>query len=294
MHTFILILLWRIIKSLARLASRLQYTEPAVVSPAQKDLHGDWKRVTKSVGDLRNSDCSADKTNHQHSLFGGGFSSPHSSSLLDTFPTNALDFLQSHQQHDQHDHIYGTKLPSLLLLNDLSITQVGDLLTYHKIRPDAFVAEGVNGEILSEIISIEDMFQYDINIKHAPARVFLRYLGSYRSAGVPLDRLPAREACQDVYISATAADRGTANQVLHQRTDDRLPVTFVLYCWGCAPFNFLEVYEGASRSSRVLSRLFNEDLIQVSSLTTVVSSDGSGDYFYHVQLASSRRAISSV
>ena len=28
------------------------YTEPAVGNPAQKDLHGNWKRVTESVGDL--------------------------------------------------------------------------------------------------------------------------------------------------------------------------------------------------------------------------------------------------
>ena len=216
MHTFILILLWRIIKSLARLASRLQYTEPAVVSPAQKDLHGDWKRVTKSVGALQTS---------QQSVSGGGFSSPHFSSFMHTSSTNALEFFPlSQQQHDQHDHIYGTK-PTFLLLNDLSIAQVGVLLTYHKIRSDAFVAEGVNGEILSEIVSIEDLFQYDNNIKHAPARVLLRYLESYRGTGVPHDRLHTREVCKDMQTPLPFAD-STASKVLKQRTDECLTVNF--------------------------------------------------------------------
>ena len=133
MHTFILLVLWRIIKSLARLARRLQHTEPAVGSLAQKDLHGNWKRVTKSVGDLQNSDCFTDKSKLRH-LSGGGSYYPNPSLPLLTSSTNALDVLSPlQQQHDQNDHIFGTK-PALSVFIDLSIAQVGDLLTYHKIR----------------------------------------------------------------------------------------------------------------------------------------------------------------
>ena len=197
MHTFILIVLWRMIKSLARLARRLQHTEPAMGSFAQKDLHGNWKRVTKSVGDLQNSDYFTDKSKLRH-LSGGGFYFPNPSLPLLTSSTNALDVLSLlQQQHDQHDHIFGTKpVPSLLI--DLSIAQVGDLLPYHKIRQDAYVADGVNEEILSAIVSLEVLLQYDNSIKNAPARGFLRHLESYRGTGFPHDRLHAREVCKDI------------------------------------------------------------------------------------------------